>query len=246
MLKKLFASKKIVIGIALLSVFSLGVCADSIYKDITVAYRSLKVVVNNQRVLFGYDSAGNAIEPFIYNGTTYLPVRSVAQALDKNVSWDGATGTIFIDDNDVSAAVTNYVSNNGTPNETIDKLANSLNAANLDMLFECFEPQFADYLKGSYELGNAVSEIMLGVEINSKDILKILPMFSGLQLGDDFQFIWPTWYADNYLIEYSADKQIAYLACDLYVDMGNGQVDAFQGYFELTNLNGNWLIYDMR
>ena len=38
-------------------------------------------------------------EPFIYNGTTYLPVRAVGEVFGKNVSWDGNTKTVYIGEN---------------------------------------------------------------------------------------------------------------------------------------------------
>lgn len=42
------------------------------------------------------DAAGNPVEPFIYNGTTYLPVRAISEALGKVVQWDGATQRVYI------------------------------------------------------------------------------------------------------------------------------------------------------
>ena len=42
------------------------------------------------------DAQGNKVEPFIYNGTTYLPVRAVGEAFGKNVSWDGSTMTVYV------------------------------------------------------------------------------------------------------------------------------------------------------
>ena len=42
------------------------------------------------------DAKGNIVEPFIYEGTTYLPVRAVGEALGKAVTWDGATKTVYI------------------------------------------------------------------------------------------------------------------------------------------------------
>lgn len=42
------------------------------------------------------DSAGKEIEPFIYNGTTYLPVKAVGEAVGKDVTWDSATSTVYI------------------------------------------------------------------------------------------------------------------------------------------------------
>lgn len=35
-------------------------------------------------------------KPFIYNGSTYVPLRFVAENLGKKVGWDGNTGTVLI------------------------------------------------------------------------------------------------------------------------------------------------------
>lgn len=42
------------------------------------------------------DVAGNPVEPFLYNGTTYLPVRAISEALGKVVQWDGSTRSVYI------------------------------------------------------------------------------------------------------------------------------------------------------
>lgn len=36
------------------------------------------------------------MEPFILDGTTYLPVRAVAGALGLGVGWDDATSTVTL------------------------------------------------------------------------------------------------------------------------------------------------------
>ena len=36
----------------------------------------------------------------IYNGTTYLPVRAVAKAFNKEVYWDGPDYTVYLGDMD--------------------------------------------------------------------------------------------------------------------------------------------------
>lgn len=51
--------------------------------------------------LFGRDFApqeanGNYIKPISYNGRTYLPVRTIAEALNIPIDWDGATSTVWI------------------------------------------------------------------------------------------------------------------------------------------------------
>ena len=42
------------------------------------------------------DANGNTVEPFIIDGTTYLPVRAVSNALGLNVGWDDATSTVSL------------------------------------------------------------------------------------------------------------------------------------------------------
>lgn len=42
------------------------------------------------------DAGGNPVDVFVYNGTTYLPVRAVSEALGKPVQWDGSTRSVYI------------------------------------------------------------------------------------------------------------------------------------------------------
>ena len=56
---------------------------------IEAVYNDINIVVDGKKV--NSDS-----EPFISEGTTYLPVRAVAEALDKPVYWDGDTSTVYI------------------------------------------------------------------------------------------------------------------------------------------------------
>lgn len=56
---------------------------------IEAVYGDIKIVVDGKKV--NPDS-----KPFISEGTTYLPVRAVAEALDKPVYWDGETSTVYI------------------------------------------------------------------------------------------------------------------------------------------------------
>lgn len=60
-------------------------------KMLEVFYNVNKIVVNKISKPFS-----SATKPFIYNGTTFVPLRFIAEALGENVSWDGKTGTISI------------------------------------------------------------------------------------------------------------------------------------------------------
>lgn len=98
MLKK-FRSKEFLMGIVftLVLVSAVNVFASGpIKKQIDVVYNNIKLVVDGKPVSFGKDSAGNRIEPLIHNGTTYLPIRSVGEAIGKRVDWDGTTQTVYL------------------------------------------------------------------------------------------------------------------------------------------------------
>lgn len=98
MIKKERAKGMIVgIVITLILVSTAGVFASGqVNKNIKVLYNNIKLVIDGKPVAFGKDSVGKDIEPFIHNGTTYLPVRAVGEALGKNVDWDGATQTVYL------------------------------------------------------------------------------------------------------------------------------------------------------
>jgi len=90
--------KKKIITIALvfaLLILATPVFGGSITKTISATYRNIQLVVNGVLVDLTDDN-GSSMEPFIYNGRTYLPVAAVAKALDQQVSWDGATSTVYI------------------------------------------------------------------------------------------------------------------------------------------------------
>lgn len=42
------------------------------------------------------DAKGNPVEVFVYNGTTYLPIRAVGEAVGKTVQWDGKTNSAYL------------------------------------------------------------------------------------------------------------------------------------------------------
>lgn len=81
-----------------LAVMVLG-CVPTVAKDtyetIQVKYDNIKIYVDGEEVNTK-DANGNTVEPFIYNGTTYLPVRAVGNAIGKEVSWDGVEKVVYL------------------------------------------------------------------------------------------------------------------------------------------------------
>jgi len=86
----------IVIGfVAAVILSSLAVWAAAGTQSIEVTYRDIKLYVDGAFII-PKDPNGNVVEPFIYNGTTYLPIRAVGEALGRSVEWEGDTSSIYI------------------------------------------------------------------------------------------------------------------------------------------------------
>ncbi len=74
---------------------STTVFADNISKTVTAVYNNIKIMINGEEIV-PRDTNGNVVEPFIIDGTTYLPVRAIATALGQEVNWDGNTNSVYI------------------------------------------------------------------------------------------------------------------------------------------------------
>lgn len=61
----------------------------------TLNYRDIKITLDGA-ALVPADASGAGVEPFILDGTTYLPLRAVANALGLTVGWDNATSTVTL------------------------------------------------------------------------------------------------------------------------------------------------------
>lgn len=88
----------LIVGGILVAISGTALAASTITtKMIEAQYSGIKLVVDSIEVT-PTDATGKVIEPFAFEGTTYLPVRAVADALGKPVEWDGNTQTIYIGD----------------------------------------------------------------------------------------------------------------------------------------------------
>lgn len=80
----------------------------------TLSYDNIKITLDGKETL-PIDASGNAIEPFIIDGTTYLPVRGISSALGLDVGWDNQTKTVQLSTPGAfSGAVQVYDDNNVT------------------------------------------------------------------------------------------------------------------------------------
>ncbi len=95
----------VAVSVAVGAMMMSGIAA-SISKQITAYYNNIKIVVNGKEVV-PKDANGKKVEPFIVDGTTYLPVRAVSQALGQDVSWNDSTKTVYIGQSQPSVLLKN-------------------------------------------------------------------------------------------------------------------------------------------
>ena len=85
------------IGCVLTLSLATGAVALSNSRTAELFFRDIKITLNGSAIS-PKDANGNTVEPFIIDGTTYLPVRAVADAMGLDVSWDDATNTVVLKD----------------------------------------------------------------------------------------------------------------------------------------------------
>ena len=67
----------------------------STVRELSASFNGIKITLDGQEIV-PTDALGNPVEPFVVDGTTYLPVRAVASAVGLDVAWDGETQTVVL------------------------------------------------------------------------------------------------------------------------------------------------------
>jgi hypothetical protein len=75
----------------ILTMYAMPVVAKDTSEAIKVTYRNIKIYADGNLV-----NTSNSNEAFIYNGTTYLPVRAVGDAFNKAVDWDAQNSAVYL------------------------------------------------------------------------------------------------------------------------------------------------------
>ena len=104
-------SKKIVFLSLLLILLTGTAFSDSFQTTINVLLNSVKINVDGQEI---------KTPNLLYNGTTYVPLREISEALDKEVVWDNNTKTVNIVSKHPEDVIVNSDSN--------DQLSNNKNS----------------------------------------------------------------------------------------------------------------------
>lgn len=85
----------IFLGILIGTMFMTSAAAVSQTVQKTLLYNNLKITLDGVEVI-PKDANGVYVEPFAIDGTTYLPVRAISNALGLGVDWDQKTSTVIL------------------------------------------------------------------------------------------------------------------------------------------------------
>lgn len=64
-------------------------------KALNATYKNISITLNGKKITLK-DVNGKTVEPFLIDGTTYVPVRAVSEALGLDVDWNGKDNTVVL------------------------------------------------------------------------------------------------------------------------------------------------------
>ena len=70
-------------------------------RDVTVLLNKNILIEYNGEMKEFQNVNGVRVYPISYEGTTYLPIRSISSLLNSKIRWDGASNSIFLNDGDL-------------------------------------------------------------------------------------------------------------------------------------------------
>jgi hypothetical protein len=117
--------KRIALMIAVLMLvlsFSTTGFASWLDKTIKASYRNITVFVNNTQKV-ATTTSGTVVEPFIVDGTTYVPLRGIAEMLGYQVTFNPTTYRIDIVGTDVAALAAQVIQKDARIKELETQLA---------------------------------------------------------------------------------------------------------------------------
>ena len=89
--------------------FLAGVCVTALVAGtVTVFAQTIDVAMGGIKVYWDgvektlYDANGSKVEPMIYKGTTYVPLRAMSNLMGKEVDWDQQTLSVYVGEKPVS------------------------------------------------------------------------------------------------------------------------------------------------
>ena len=157
-------------------VLSGAVFAAAAGTSITVYYDNIKILLNG-REIDTKDINGNNAEPFIYNGSAYVPVRAVSEALNNIVEWDADSKNVLIYETEVDKFWDRLNHSENEPvinNYPPDLYLRYIDAAGISKVYSFIEKYGADVLFKGLKSMNLYSQYycinMLVEYYNDEDI----------------------------------------------------------------------------
>lgn len=142
-------SKGFIAGILVSAVLAgtIGTAAATIgSRTVKADYNNIKVSLDGQQIALK-DANGKTVEPFAIDGTTYLPVRAVADALGLGVSWDANSNTVIL-------------SSDGSQGENQD--SNQVDLSTASGVRNCLKENYS-------KLNTSIGEITFDISVSQND-----------------------------------------------------------------------------
>ena len=111
-----------------------------------------KIVVDGVTQKFT-DANGDAVYPLLYNGSTYLPLRSIGELMGKTVSWNAKTETITLSGDD-SSIVTDADSFNNSSNNNNKNMISLEDAKNEALSHAGVKSNKVNFVKANLDWDN--------------------------------------------------------------------------------------------
>jgi len=90
----------LIIGILLVALASgIAAFASTGQRTLTAHFNNIRIIIDGETIT-PRDGTGNRVEPFTVEGTTYVPLRAIAEAFGTDVRWDGSTSSVIITSQD--------------------------------------------------------------------------------------------------------------------------------------------------
>lgn len=212
------------IGLLLVMAFTVGICAKSGTVRNQILYNNIKIFLNGNSVM-PTDANGKYVEPFIIDGTTYLPVRAIANALGLGVGWDGKNNTVILttDASNQQSSSSNNNNNNNNSSSTTSSSSSSLSQQtvlvpllNPNAFFD-FKVRRNEEVKGSnyFEIGYKLDQTR-GMAAAEEYVDILISANEGLSLTSVMSFDSLTGTGYLYLLDYSGSRSVESIDYRIY------------------------------
>ena len=108
----------------------------------TLNFNDIKITIDGTEIR-PTDAEGNSVEPFIIDGTTYLPLRAIANLFDIEIGWDGGTKTVML------TSPATQPSNSGSSSDSSSDSSSGYSSGDPER-----DARFAAYKKAVEEINN--------------------------------------------------------------------------------------------